>query len=125
LFLMGDWILDMSSKIATVLESGLSVLVYSGDKDFVCNWRGGEAWTAAVPWSGKDEFNKATYKEWAVDGKPAGSLKAYKNFKFLRVYDAGHMVPMDQPANALAMLQAFLMNDITSDQHKDLLKNTV
>jgi len=89
------------------------VLVYSGDKDFVCNWRGGEAWTTAVKWSGKSDFGSSQYKDWTVDGKPAGQLKAFKNFKFLRVYDAGHMVPMDQPANALAMLQHFIMNDIT------------
>ena len=30
-----------------------------------------------------------------VDGERSGELKSYKNFKFLRVYDAGHMVPMD------------------------------
>jgi carboxypeptidase C (cathepsin A) len=26
------------------LENGVKGLVYSGDKDFICNWRGGEAW---------------------------------------------------------------------------------
>jgi len=51
-----------------VLESGLKVLVYSGDKDFVCNWRGGEAWTNAVAWSGQSEFNNAQYQEWLVGG---------------------------------------------------------
>jgi len=29
---------------------------------------------------------------------------------FLRVFDAGHMVPMDQPAAALYMLQRFFEN---------------
>lgn len=80
------------------------ILVYSGDKDFICNWRGGEAWTNAVNWSGKSDFNNAAYKEWIVNGASAGQLKEFENFKFLRVYDAGHMVPMDQPAVALAML---------------------
>lgn len=42
-----------------------------------------------------------------VDGKAAGSLKTFKNLKFLRVYDAGHMVPKNQPAAALQMLQEF------------------
>lgn len=51
-FLLGDWINNLASKVAGVLEKGLTVLVYSGDKDFVCNWRGGEAWTQAVEWSG-------------------------------------------------------------------------
>jgi cathepsin A (carboxypeptidase C) len=34
----------------------------------------------------------------------AGSLT------FLQVYEAGHMVPMDQPAAALALLNGFLNN---------------
>ena len=89
--------------------------MYSGDKDFVCNWRGGEAWTNAVEWSGQADFNATPYKEWTVNGQPAGQLKEYKNFKFLRVYNAGHMVPMDQPENALAMLQQFIQNSLSKE----------
>jgi cathepsin A (carboxypeptidase C) len=110
--LLGDWLNNLAMKIEAVLESGLRVLVYSGDKDFVCNWRGGEAWTNAVEWSGKTEFNQASYKDWLVNGKPAGQLKEYKNFQFLRVYNAGHMVPMDQAVNALNMLQTFMMGTL-------------
>jgi len=95
MFLLGDWLTNLATKMTNIIESGLEVLVYSGDKDFICNWRGGEAWTNAVEWSGKDEFNSAQYKEWTVNGQSAGALKEYKNFRFLRVYDAGHMVPMD------------------------------
>jgi len=38
-------------------------------------------------------------------------MRQFGNFHFLRVFDAGHMVPMDQPANALAMLTRFVKND--------------
>jgi carboxypeptidase C (cathepsin A) len=30
---------------------------------------------------------------------------------FLQVYEAGHMVPMDQPEAALSMLNTFLRNE--------------
>lgn len=116
--LLGDWLTNLAMKVQYVLESGLQVLVYSGDKDFVCNWRGGEAWTNAVQWSGQQEFNSAPYKEWMVNGQPAGQLKEYKNFKFLRVYNAGHMVPMDQPNNALNMLQTFMMGTLHMEAPK-------
>jgi cathepsin A (carboxypeptidase C) len=43
--LLGDWILDLSDQVAYLLDNGVKGLVYSGDKDFICNWRGGEAWT--------------------------------------------------------------------------------
>jgi len=95
MMLLGDWVVSMSTKITTILASGIEVLVYSGDKDFICNWRGGEAWTNAVKWPGKDAFNAAEYSLWSVDGVAAGELKQVDNLKFLRIYDAGHMVPYD------------------------------
>jgi len=38
-------------------------------------------------------------------------MRQYENFHFLRVFNAGHMVPMDQPEAALAMLDRFINND--------------
>jgi len=64
--LLGDWMVDLSSKVTDLLNAGTEVLVYSGDKDFICNWRGGEAWTHGVEWSGKENFNKETYQEWGA-----------------------------------------------------------
>ena len=37
----------------------------------------------------------------------AGELRTSGPLSFLRVLDAGHMVPMDQPAAALRMINAF------------------
>jgi len=51
-----------------------------------------------------------------VNGVGAGQLKQFKNFKFLRVYDAGHMVPMDQPVVALQMLESFIMGDLKESE---------
>jgi cathepsin A (carboxypeptidase C) len=113
--LLGDWMLDLSPKVTQILDSGLDVLVYSGDKDFICNWRGGEAWTHAVDWTGKDSFSKAEYGDWNVSDKPAGSLKTFNNLKFLRVYEAGHMVPMNQPEAALQMLNEFTAGKILEE----------
>ena len=51
-----------------------------------------------------------------VDGKAAGALRQAKNFKFLRVFDAGHMVPMNQPVAALQMLNEFIGQAPAEDQ---------
>jgi cathepsin A (carboxypeptidase C) len=114
--LIGDWIVNLGPKIADLLHEGLDVLVYSGDKDFICNWRGGEAWTNALNWEGKDEYATKTYQDWNVDSKAAGALKTYKNLKFLRVFDAGHMVPMNQPAVALKMLQDMISGGVLENE---------
>jgi len=106
-FLLGDWMTNLAPKVTDILNAGLDVLVYSGDKDFICNWRGGEAWTHEVNWEHKDDFNAGNYSDWSVGNKAAGALKTTQNLKFLRVFDAGHMVPMNQPEAALQMLNEF------------------
>jgi cathepsin A (carboxypeptidase C) len=55
--LLGDWMLNLAPKIADILNDGtLDVLVYSGDKDFICNWEGGNAWTNGCKWDGQKDF---------------------------------------------------------------------
>lgn len=56
IFLLGDYMTNLNPKVTDILGSGTDVLVYSGDKDFICNWRGGEAWTNVVDFAGHDEF---------------------------------------------------------------------
>lgn len=46
------------------LDEGLPVLIYNGDKDFMFNWRGAEAWTEALVWDHQEEFNQQTFKNW-------------------------------------------------------------
>jgi cathepsin A (carboxypeptidase C) len=110
--LLGDWMTNLTPKVSEILDSGLDTLVYSGDKDFICNWRGGEKWTNEVAWEGHEDYSKVEYEDWMVDGASAGHLKSHKNLKFLRVYDAGHMVPMDQPKAALQMLREFMTGGV-------------
>ncbi len=73
------------------------------------NWLGNQAWTLGLEWSGKAGFNAAEFKDWAVGGAAAGKSRTYGGLTFLRVFDAGHMVPADQPVAALALL-----NQLTS-----------
>jgi len=106
--LLGDWMNDFSKVIPELLAANYSVLIYSGVEDFICNYYGGRAWVKSINWPGKDNYNNAPLKDWLVDGKQAGQSKSYKNLNFLQVNEAGHMVPMNQPKNALDMLHHLL-----------------
>jgi len=37
-----------------------------------------------------------------------GTVKNFENFTFMRVFDAGHMVPTDQPQYAYDMIYEFM-----------------
>lgn len=102
---------NLMPQIGSLLDNtDMEVLVYSGDKDWICNWRGGEAWTHATKWKSQTDFQSQDYSDWQVDGKSAGKLKQFGNLHFLKVADAGHMVPMNQPVAALSMLKTFVAN---------------
>jgi len=107
---------DYQQMIPDQLAAGIRVLIYAGDRDYICNWLGNQAWAQQLTWPHHDAFANATIGNWtapgATDGGAIGTLQSSNGFSFLRVYDAGHMVPRDQPANALAMLNAFIHDKI-------------
>jgi cathepsin A (carboxypeptidase C) len=92
--LAGDWMRPYVEYIPPLLESGIKVLIYAGDADYICNWIGNKAWTVALEWSGSEQFAEAEDVVWKskLTGKEAGELRMFENFAFLRVYEAGHMV---------------------------------
>ncbi|KAK4408476.1 Serine carboxypeptidase 3 [Sesamum angolense] len=55
-------------------------------------------------WYGQKDFQKAPSTSFVVDGVKAGLKKSHGPLTFLKVYNAGHMVPMDQPKASLEML---------------------
>jgi len=101
--LLLDWSFNGAPAVTQMLNSGYKVYIYNGDKDYICNWEGGRSWTNALVWNHSDDFSKAPFSDCAY-----GSCKEFQNFKFIKVADAGHMVPMDQPEKALDMLHEFL-----------------
>jgi len=108
--LLGDWVTNMEEKIPDLLAAGYQVLVYSGVDDYICNYVGGYMWVSEMNWPGQSTFNTAPFVDWNVNGQVAGQSKTASNLVFLQVNNAGHMVPMDQPQNALDMLNRFLTN---------------
>jgi len=117
IFLLADWWFDFADDVRYLLDDKkLAVMVYSGDRDFICNWRGSEEWTHKFAWSKEKEFDKLHYKNWNETypdwEKNPAEYKAVGNFSFIRVYDAGHMVPMDKPEYSLKMINEFMYNGI-------------
>ncbi|EWM30035.1 serine carboxypeptidase [Nannochloropsis gaditana] len=84
-----DFMKNMQDKLVPLVDSGVAVLIYAGDADFICNWYGNEAWTRALEWTGQDEFLVAEDMPWKLsDGVEAGMVRTAKGFTFLRVYGA-------------------------------------
>jgi len=119
-----DFMKNYHMLIPPMLAAGIDVLIYAGDQDFICNWLGNEKWTLKLPWAHTKEFNAAAKVPFvvhgkevgAMDGKEVGELRSVANFHFLRVYQAGHMVPMNQPEAALGMLNKLISGGFVQNQ---------
>jgi len=105
-----DWRVDTSPFLQPLLDAGLKVLAYNGNKDFICNYISGDYWTSNTTWTGQANFNKVT--QYADLGW--GKVKQYNNFAFAIIDQAGHMVPMDQPENAKLMLDWFINSFVST-----------
>ncbi|KAI0881812.1 carboxypeptidase S1 [Annulohypoxylon maeteangense] len=90
--------------IAILLESGIQVAMVYGDRDYACNWIGGERASLSVEYSQSDEFSAAGYANVTVDDPdqpdPVGQVRQHGLFSFTRVYESGHMVPAYKPKEA-------------------------
>ncbi|KAL9261459.1 Serine carboxypeptidase-like 48-like protein [Drosera capensis] len=112
--MQNDWMKNLEAGIPTLLEDGIKVLVYAGEYDLICNWLGNSRWVHAMEWSGKKEFKAAATESFVVAGAEAGLMKSHGRLTFLKVHDAGHMVPMDQPKVSLEMLNRWIQGTLSA-----------
>ena len=88
--------------IRKLLEQGVTVMMYTGDADYNCNWLGGEAVAEEINAPG---FASAGYTNIVTsDGVTHGQVKQAGAYSFVRIYESGHEVPFYQP---LASLEIF------------------
>ena len=101
------WLEDLSY----FLESSIKVTLAYGDRDYACNWIGGEAVSLAVNYSNTASFHAAGYTDLITnDTYVGGQTRQYGNFSFSRVYESGHEVPAYQPETAYRIFMRSLGN---------------
>ncbi|TVY29862.1 Carboxypeptidase S1-like protein [Lachnellula hyalina] len=91
--------------IAALLNAGIRVGFMYGDRDYICNWLGGEAISLAVAAQAgglyPTLFPSAGYAPIITNTSYIGGVvRQYGNLSFSRIYDAGHSVPAYQPETA-------------------------
>ncbi|KAJ9602835.1 hypothetical protein H2200_012615 [Cladophialophora chaetospira] len=98
----GDYARDsVLQDLVDLLNSGVRVALIYGDRDYICNWLGGEAVSFAIAGAAG-----SSYQPWYTSGYApivannsyiGGVVREFGNLSFSRIYDAGHLVPAYQP----------------------------
>jgi len=86
-----------------VKNSGLKIMIYSGDDDSACATFGTQKFIWSMGWP-----IKSPWASWHVNGQVAGYVTKFEGFTFLTVHGAGHMVPATRPEFAYAVFNGYL-----------------
>jgi len=121
----GDGMHNSALLLPELIDDGVRLLVYAGNADMMCNYIGNEAWVENLEHKFHKEFKAAPNIQWvtAGEGRVAGEVRSAGgsgfgagNVTFVNVYEAGHMVPHDQPEAALDMFTRWISDiSLTSD----------
>lgn len=89
--------------LTALMKRGVTVALYAGDADFICNWLGMEKIAELV---GAPGWDKAGYVNITTsDNEVHGQVKQSGKFSFSRIYESGHEVPFYQPILALELFE--------------------
>ncbi|KAF2106173.1 Alpha/Beta hydrolase protein [Lophiotrema nucula] len=81
-----------------VAQSGVKVALVHGDRDYRCNWLGGEAVSLALQHSSTSQFRAAGYANITTNSSYTGGVvRQHNGISFSRVFEAGHAVGAFQP----------------------------
>ncbi|KAL0936069.1 carboxypeptidase s1 [Colletotrichum truncatum] len=97
-------------SIGYLLDNGVKVHLMYGDRDYACNWAGGEKASLAVPYKHSEEFANAGYAPLVTPDGITGMTRQFGNYSFSRVYQAGHEVPSYQPVTAYEIFMRATFN---------------
>ncbi|TFK34920.1 carboxypeptidase C [Crucibulum laeve] len=115
----GDGMHNSALLLPELVNDGVRLLVYAGNADMMCNYMGNERWIGQLETKFSKEFSAAKAVPWVTTetGRTAGEVRSAGgdgftagNVTFVNIYEAGHMVPYDQPEAALDLITRWILN---------------
>ncbi|KAI5288399.1 Cell death protease [Ascosphaera aggregata] len=98
--------------LPSLIDSGVSLLLFSGADDMICNHIGTEDLIENMEWLGAKGFGNTSRYDWTFEGEKVGFYQEARNLTYVLFYNASHMVPYDHPARAVDMLNRFMQVDV-------------
>lgn len=100
---------DAAVYLLPDLLENMEILFFNGDRDLICNHYGNERMIEHLEWNGKKGWTEGLeLDEWVIDGVSKGKKQSDRNLTYVRIYNASHMVPYDEPEACLTMLNDFI-----------------
>ncbi|KAF7974316.1 hypothetical protein HWV62_12482 [Athelia sp. TMB] len=88
----GDWMRTSKPDLESVINSGVRVLIFDGDADYILNFNGVESMVNSLVTDFSSAYANTVFTPWTVNGQSAGQYRQAGTFSYLRIYGAGHEV---------------------------------
>lgn len=103
-----EFMKPVTSQVSKLLSANVTVVVFQGQLDMICDTPGAELWLKKLTWPGMEMYFKANrkplYLKKDTTKNTAAFLKEFANLKMYYIMKAGHMVPADAGDMALQMV---------------------
>jgi carboxypeptidase D len=100
------------------LLAKIPIILFSGDQDLICNYKGTEEIINNLSFNGGKGFEEngvtAPRHDWVFEGEAAGIYQEARNLTYIKFYNSSHMVPFDYPRRTRDMLDRFMGVDIAT-----------
>ncbi|OAL72421.1 hypothetical protein A7D00_3420 [Trichophyton violaceum] len=117
---------DYVSELAKLLNKGIRIALIYGDRDYICNWMGGQATAFSIAASSSSYlsgFNAAGYAPLLINDTYVGGMtRQFGNLSFTRIYDAGHLISAYQPETLFTLFSRIVQGsvDLSTGQKVDI-----
>nr|ODN91244.1 pheromone-processing carboxypeptidase KEX1 [Cryptococcus depauperatus CBS 7841] len=96
-----------------ILEKGVPILMFAGDEDLICNYKGIERIVNGLTWNGETGIGNATSQKWYLNDTLVGTWQSSRNLSYARIYASSHMVGFDKPHVTNDMIMRFMGVDLS------------
>ncbi|XP_075255368.1 lysosomal protective protein-like [Convolutriloba macropyga] len=98
---------DVYYEMKALIDSGVRVMVFSGDSDYAVNFIGAEYFIRSLGYK-----PTSYYRQWVTpERKVGGWWQSFgENLQLVVVRASGHMVPTDTPMSAFYLFDCFIRN---------------
>ncbi|THH00620.1 hypothetical protein EW026_g1956 [Hermanssonia centrifuga] len=102
----------LSELAANASERNVGVLIYSGNDDSLVSHRSSEVVIQNTTFGGVQGYTRKPSTPWFDDnGELAGVVHQERNWTYVLVAGAGHLVPQQQPSRAYVILREFILGN--------------
>jgi vitellogenic carboxypeptidase-like protein len=112
--LIPDWMTSVSHRLANIANHHVKCLIYTGQLDLILGSAANEDFLQQFKWDGSHQWLSSHKRIWHLNNDPStpplGYARSFQNFHQVVVRNAGHLLPLDQPAAALDMISRFIGN---------------